>query len=523
MKAYKKLNESLNNFRIKEEKLTKNQLYIFTAVLILTLILKFLLIPYNMFDHGEAATRTWNALWWAESPFFIEPVSGNPGWFYFMGPLIMITREIFYTPIIVMTLSVTLAGFYIFKLAMALTEFKIALIAYLLFTFSPAIFRLNYSPVPQQLYLAALCIMIYYYVKAMLDSDGKNSRKNFTIAGIFSFIGLTFRPEALFVLLPFCLLALLIQKKGKYEYIVLALLFQFIWILVSYWIYGNPFKTFQEVRQYDYLVGSQLEDKSTLLKFKGFFLPYYFMLTGLTVIIFYFFLRGIIISYKNYPLLITAAILIPVLVPAFVNGLSGTMSTQYHTTRYFYSTFYYSSFIAAIGAGAFINRYKNNYLQWTIVLLIILTSIPLSYIKEFVPGRLKKVFPKVIQFIVTSEDPEDAKMLIRFIDEYIKSFPSLIFDSDGSDSSILYVPFRTKLPPPDKVLISGYNIPVEKIPLQSELIDFIRSNQKGIVMIKKDKTLMNEIFSDTSWIEQAGLKLKHEMDTEKWSVYTFSN
>ncbi len=109
-----------------------------------------------MIDHGEGATRTWNALWWAQHPFFVEPLSGNPGWFYFMGPLIMITREIFYTPIIVVMLSVTAAGIYIFKLALALTNYKTALTAYLLFTFCPAIFRLNYTPVPQQLYLASL-------------------------------------------------------------------------------------------------------------------------------------------------------------------------------------------------------------------------------------------------------------------------------------------------------------------------------------------------------------------------------
>ncbi len=247
------------------------------------------------------------------------------------------------------------------------------------------------------------------------------------------------------------------------------------------------------------------------------------MLTGLTIFVFYFFIRGIIISFKKFPLLIFTAVFIPVFVPAFVNGISGTMSTQYHTTRYFYSTFYYGTFVAAIGIDAFINRYKSSYLQWFLTALIILTAVPLSYIKDFVPGRFNKMFPKVVQFIVTSEDPEDARLLIRFIDEYIKSFPSLIFDSEGSDSSILYIPFRTKLAPPDKVIISGYNVPVEKTGLEEEIISFLDSNPKGIVMVKKEKTLMNEIFTDTSWLEQAGIKLKPEQETEKWIVYTYEN
>ncbi len=520
MKIVNKLNESLSKFSLNKERLSKNQLYIFILFIVFTLVLKFLLIPYNMIDHGEGATRTWNALWWTKQPFFVLPLAGNPGWFYFMGPLIMITQEIFYTPILVMIFSVTIAGVYIFKLAAALTNYKTALIAFLLFSFNPAIFRLNYTPVPQQLYLAALCIMLYYFVKALLDKEGNNSKKYFVIAGIFSFIGLSFRPEALFVLLPFCILSLFTPKKGKYEYVILALLFQVLWMTVSYAVYGSPFKTFQAVREYDYLVGSQLE-QGAFIKLKGFFLPYYFIVMGLTIFVFYFFIRGLVISYKNFPLLLFTAVLIPIFVPAFVNGLSGTLSIQYHTTRYFYSSFYYGTFIAAIGINAFIEKYKSSYVQWSLTAIIISTAIPLSYIKEFVPKRYTKLFPKVIEFIVTSEDPQDSRKLIKFIDKYIKDFPSLIFDPEGSDSSILYVPFRTGLAPPDKVLISGYNIPVEKAGLENKIASFMNSNPKGIIIVKKESTLMNQVFNDDTWKVKNNITMKFEEETGVWNVYTY--
>ncbi len=198
------------------------------------------------------------------------------------------------------------------------------------------------------------------------------------------------------------------------------------------------------------------------------------------------------------------------------------MSNQYHTTRYFYSTFYYGTFIAAIGVNAFVEKYKSDYVQWSLTVLIIITAIPLSYIKEFVPKKYNKLFPKVIEFIVTSEDPADSRELVRFIDKYIKDFPALIFDSEGSDSSILYVPFRTKLAPPDKVLISRYNIPVEKTELEDTIISFMNTNPRGILIVKKEDTLMNRIFNDELWKEKNSITMKFEEETGKWKIYTYT-
>jgi hypothetical protein len=521
MKIVNKLNESLNNFSLNYEKLTKNQLYIFILFVVFTLVLKFLLIPYNMIDHGEAATRTWNALWWAQNPFFVEPLSGNPGWFYFMGPLIMITGEIFYTPIITMILAVTLAGIYIFNITRLLSSFKPALLAFLIFCFNPTIFRLNYQPVPQQISIAAISIMIYYFLLAMGSKDQNLSRKYFTISGIFSFISIFFRPEALFVALPFCFLAVLLKKKGKYNYVLLSFLFQILWIAVSYAVYGSFFKTFESVREYDVAAGSNITNAGLLIRMKGFFLPYYFMVVGMTFMLFYFFVKGIIISYKKYPLLVFLLVLFPVFVPAVINGIWATTSTIYFTNRYYYPTFYFGSIPAAIALSEYLRRFGSNAVQTVIAALVIASAIPLSYIKEMVPQKYNKLFPKVIQFIVTTEYPDDARKLISFIDKYISSFPALIFDSEGSDSSIMYIPFRTKLAPPDKVLISGYNIPVEKTGLENKITSFMDSNPKGIIMVKKESTLMNQVFSEDTWKEKNNITIKLEEETEIWKVYTY--
>lgn len=517
----KRLKDSLNSFELNRETLSREQLIIILAVLFLTLILKFVLIPYNMIDHGEGASRTWNALWWAEKPFFIMPLSGNPGWFYFMGPLIMITHEIFYTPITVMILAVTLAGVYIFKITLLISDFKTALLAYFIFTFNPVLFRLNYTPVPQQLYLAAACIMIYYFLKASCSKDERISKKYFTIAGIFSFIGLTFRPEALFVILAFCVLAAAIGKKGVYRFIVLSLLFQLIWVTISYFAYGTFFKTFEAVRDYDVASGYNLASAGLLPRLRGFMLPYFFIVVGTTIILFYFFLRGLVSSFKKYPFLVFLILFFPVLVPAFINGLWETMSSLYDTTRYFYLTFYFCSVFTAFGLNSFISRFKQNSVQTIAAALIILTAVPLSYIKEFLPVKYKKLFPKVVEFIVTSEDSADAYSLIRFIDNNVDAYPALIFDPEGSDSSILYLPFRTKLPPPQKVLIGGYNIPSEKDSLTAHINSFMKNNPKGLIIFHKDRTLMNRIFIEAAQIQNLERNVTKKEETGKWLAFTY--
>ena len=251
---------NLGEFRLNTAPLSKRHLVAFILCLVVSVIIKILIIDYNMIDHGEGATRTWNALWWAQNPFFVEPLSGNPGWFYLIGPMIMITKEIFYTPIITMILAVTLAGIFIFKITLLFGNYRTAMLAFFIFTLNPVIFRLNFTPVPQQLYLAAICIMIYYFIKAVASVESRESLKYFIVAGVFSFICLIFRPEGLFVLLGFCLIAPFTRKRGAYLFILLTILFQLIWMGVSYEIYGSFFKTFTSVRDYDYLVGGNLEN-----------------------------------------------------------------------------------------------------------------------------------------------------------------------------------------------------------------------------------------------------------------------
>jgi hypothetical protein len=73
-----------------------------------------------------------------------------------------------------------------------------------------------------------------------------------------------------------------------------------------------------------------------------------------------------------------------------------------------------------------------------------------------VPEKYNKLFPKIIEFIVTSDEPEETSKLISFIDNNIEKYPALIFDGDDNASSIFYVPYRTKLAPPQKILISSY-------------------------------------------------------------------
>ena len=508
---------NLSEITLKQQTLSAKQYLIFAAVIAAALAMKFLLIPYNMMDMGDSATRVWNALWWAQKPFFVLPGSGHPFWFYFMGPVIMMTKEIFYTPIISMIVLVTIAGIYIFKTTLLFSDFKTALLAFIIVTLNPVIFRLNFEPYSQQTYLTAICIMLYYFIRAL---GAEKSARYFILAGIAAFFALFSRPEAVFVILPFCALAFLTRKKGCCYFIALALLFQLLWIAVSYIVYGEPLRTFNSADQYTENINFQ--GLNLGFRLRGFFLPYYFLVLGLTIIIFYYFVKGIIYFYKNNPKVLFFALVIPILIPALVNGAAGAKSGIYHTTHYMYLMYFVSPVFAAIGLGAALNRFKNTFLKYALASVVFLSCIPLSYVKEIVPEQYNKLFPKIIQFIVTSDEPEESRKLIDFIDNNINSYPALIFDADDNTSSIFYIPFRTKLAPPEKVLISGHNVPVDKPGLSNEIKTFMKHNPRGIIMFRKNPTLMNGIFTElTAPRQYVRNDIKREMETDKWIVLTY--
>lgn len=505
------------NFKLKSEKLTPAQIAIFAFVIIISIVAKIILIPYNMMDMGDSATRVWNALWWAQNPFFVMPESGHPGWFYIMGPIIMLTKEFFYTSIFTMIAVMTIAGIFIFKTTLILSDFKTALLSFFIVTLNPAIFRLNFEPYAQQTYLACICIVIYYFLKAAFS---EKSTLYFIAAGIFAFLALFARPEAIFVILALCLAAFMTRRKGNWYFIILALLFQAVWIGLSYYFYDEPLRTFNAADQYTGPL--DIQTISTGLRLKGFFLPYYFLVLGLTVFIFYYFIKGFISLYKHYPKVILLVLLVPILIPALVNGAAGAKSTIYHTTHYIYLMFFISPVIAAIGLSADLSKIKSSALQFGLASVIIFSCIPLSYVKDFVPEKYNKMFPKIIQFIVTSDEPEEAWKLVKFVDQNINSYPALIFDADANASSILYVPFRTKLAPPEKIMISSYNIPADYEGLRSYIKNFMHSNPRGIIMIRKEGTLMNQVFTDLlkpRQYKREGIELAQE--TDKWFIYTY--
>lgn len=497
---------------IKEELLNKRQWFILLLIIVLSLLFKVLIIPCNMMDMGDSATRVWNALWWAEKPFFVMPVSGNPLWFYFMGSLIMVTKEIFYTPIITMILLMTVSGYYLFRITHLLFGFKAGVFTYIVFTLCPAIFRLNFEPYALQLSHVFICGTVFYLLKGVLQSEGK---KYLVIAGIMSFFALASRPEAIFVIVPLCAVIFLTKERGRFHYIEIAILFQLLWIAVSLIIYGKPFETFQAADEYTDPVN--IQSLSLPLRMKGFFLPYYFLVLGFSFFVFYYLVKGLFYSWKSNPKAVTLILVTVMLSPALINGIAGAKSIIYHTTHYIYLMFFIGSVFAGAGLFKLVEASKKKAVAYIFCFVIILSAIPLSYIKEFVPEKYNKLFPKVIQFVVTTDEPGETRKLIKFIDENIEVYPSLIFDSDDNTSAIYYVPFRTKLAPPEKVLISSYNVPKDMAGLRSAINGFMVKNKKGIIMFRKNKTVMNEIFSETLF----PLNISRRVETDKWIISVY--
>jgi hypothetical protein len=155
-----------------------------------------------------------------------------------------------------------------------------------------------------------------------------------------------------------------------------------------------------------------------------------------------------------------------------------------------------SPIFCAIGLNTYLERFTQK-LNGSIITALIIISLHTAFTyKGVCPTGFGYLFPKGIEFMVTADEPEETRKLIEFIDENIQSHPALIFDSEESSSSILYVPFRTKLAPPEKLLVSGYNVPNDYEGLRNRINKFMKTNESGIIMFRKSPTLMNIIFSE---------------------------
>jgi len=483
---------------------------------ILSIAIKIILIPYNMVN-GEAVARVWNALWWAEKPFFVFPNVTHPLFFYFMGPLIYLTGEIYYTPLISMILVVTIGGIYLFRISLVLFDFKTALITFVLFTFSPAVFRLNYNPYPYTITPVFYVITVYYFLRAIFLNE---SRKNFIIAGVFSFLALFNRPESLFVIMCLCVIAFFTKKKGYVSFIILSLWFQVFWILLSLFVHGTPFATFDKASEYPNLF--DIQGLNLPLRLKGLFLPYYFWILGVTIIVFYFLIKGIFILRKNYPPVILITLFVPILVPALANGVAAMQATIFNGTFYLYSMFFFSCIFAAAGIGELINRYNSGTVRGLIISAILISTIPLAYIKDLVPGSLNKLFPKSIQFIETAPQPAEIRKMCDVVDSYINDYPSLVLDCEGdTETTTMYIAYRTRSAPPGKIILTGYDLRREIEGYELRLSDFMSNNRRGILISKNSSTMLSEILQNTAGTGLRNFKLNRVANTEHWSAFLF--
>lgn len=509
---------SFSEFSFKNEKLSNTQTGIFASVIVIFIALKIYLIQLNFIGSGASALGVWDAFKWSQRPFFVMPDSGFPLWYYFMGPLLKITGEVYLTSAYAMIALMIIACIYIFKLTFILTDFKTALLAFIISTLNPVTFRLNFEPGPQQIYLAAVCIMIYYFIKA-LGSD--KSVTYFIISGIFSFLALASSPEAFLVILPMCLLAFLTRKNGCCYYIGLSILFPLIWAALSYSAFGDPFISYRPVLKNLYSFSIPGSDPG--LRLHGFFLPYYYIVIGLTIIIFYYFAKGIIVVFKSYPKVFLIALLIPLLATALANGIAAIFSTYFNTTQYLYLMFLIAPFFAAAGLNSDLLKIRSGILQIAFASVVILSCIPLSYINKFAPESYKHFFPRDTELIVTLSEPEETRKLIEFIDNNIKQYPALIFDADDNNKDLYFIPYRTNLVPSGNIIISGLNTPADKDGLTAEIKAFLKRNRKGIIMYRKNaNTVINRIFTElTAPRHYKRNDMTKVMESDKWIVYIY--
>jgi hypothetical protein len=303
-------------------------------------------------------------------------------------------------------------------------------------------------------------------------------------------------------------------------FIVLSLWFQVFWIILSICLFGSPFATYDRAAEFPNLF--DIQGLNLLLRLKGFFLPYYFWILGVTFIVFYFLIKGIIIIYKKYPSILLITFFVPVIVPAITNGTAAMRATIFNTTFYIFPMFFFSSILAATGIKDFLERYKSSITQWSVAFIIILSAIPLSYIKDFVPNKYNKLFPRVIQFFETTANPEEIRKMCKVVDNYIEIYPSLILDAEGlNETTVGYIAYRTKLAPPEKILIPGYTTPKDNEGLRQKTKEFMISNKKGIFITRNHNTKFSAIFWELNATGSLISKIDNVENTEHFSAFVY--
>jgi hypothetical protein len=356
--------------------------------------------------------------------------------------------------------------------------------------------------------------MIYYFILAVHSLK----YKYWIISGIFAFLAICLRPEALVVILPFCILAYLLKRKGTYSFIILALCFQIIWWLYSIYLYTSPFAPTAAGISYGVINGSNLG-----LRLRGFFLPYFFLIVGMTFIIFYFFLKGLGKIYRAYPKYIFISLIIPMIMPAIANSITSLYATFTHSVFYIISMYFFAAVFSAIGLNIFLNKFNRNYVKIVLASIIILSAIPLAYIKDVLPERFKTLYPKVIQPLMTTEFPKETRLLFDFVELNKTGYPALIYDFEGyKESNELCVVYRSKLLPPYNALVTTYNVPTNERGLIEELKKFLQKNSNGMIIVKNKKTLLNTIINDNNDIISLNLKLKSILHSEHFTAYLYS-
>ena len=302
-------------------------------LVIITLLVKLILLPYAQTINGDAVSRIFLSINWMKNPTWIEQSIWGPFHFYITGLSLFIWNDPVYMPkILNIILSVvTLIPFYFFTKR----EFNKngAFIASIFLAICPILFHNSFLALSETPYLLFLTLTINLVSKGIRE----NSNFYILLAGLSITIASGIRYEAWVIIAIFSLLILLLKEwKFFILFNITACLFPFYWLLIHWLNTGDPFYGIQGTYVWvlDIMDNNANLDLKAILRRIWFFPFSWIIAVGIPTG--YIILKTIIEGYKKKP---KNKLFILLSIPFFImflffeyNTFKGVLLTQHRFT-----------------------------------------------------------------------------------------------------------------------------------------------------------------------------------------------
>lgn len=451
----------------------KNNKQILFRIVVLTILVKLILLPFSQVVDADAVSRIYLSLEWLNHPRWITTDIWGPFHYYLNGIFLSLWNNPVYTPAVVNILfsSLTLIPFYHFTRR----EFNNngALIATIFLAISPILFRNSFLALSETPYLFFLVLTMNLLSKGLRG----NLAFNIFLAGFALTIAAGFRYEAWLMIFIFTLVLLLFSKR---KYIILfvctALVFPTAWMISNYAETGDAFYSIQGNYHWTLeMLGNndKIDFESYLRRIWYFPLSWMIALGPLTAFIV---ITNIFKTFRQYPETKSYIIWsIPFWIMFFVfeyNAFKGVLLLQHR--------FIGTLVVLSLPFGAsYFEALTPRKIKTAILFCFITVALTFVYNTSGV-----KPLPRL--------QDQSGEVIAKLVKHNVEAKSCLILDFIGWENTY-YIALKSGLPKQNIIITGGAKnsgIPV------TETENMIKTYKNGIVLLKKDSPLYHHLISD---------------------------